>query len=68
MSAGRPKGRNPLLSVRIDAVLFEYLMRSAKVNERTLAGEANFRLTKQMIEENLRTRLKAAPADQESAA
>lgn len=55
----RPKGRNPMVNIRVDAVLFDFLQRSAKANARTVAGEAVFRLTKSMIEENLRSRYPA---------
>lgn len=66
MNAGRPKGRNPMVNMRIDPVLFEYLTRAAKANNRTMAAEAAFRLTKSMVEEELRARL--APPKTEDAA
>lgn len=64
---GRPTGRNPLLSTRLDPVLFGYLQRAAKTNQRTVAAEVAFRLTKSMIEDGLRNRYAPAPSEEDAA-
>lgn len=67
MSVGRPKGRNPMVNVRLDPVVFEALQTAAKSNKRTIAAEVQFRLLKSMIEENIRAE-RIAPTENEDAA